>query len=221
MNHFLKDDQMNALIVNKVLSLILRQIQFRKIMNDTMIVNDKKIMIEQNILLYEIMIVELRLLTIQKNFYHFIHNRLIDILNKNVDKKFREKRMNMTTHRILCHIVTNKRLFIIKKRLIFRDDLNVNTLNIWHEQLLKNRIYLYWAHITRNSIDLSHIDCMINAYYIVFMLFKMQYLTWLLRYICFEWKEKIIIFVDWSFTLFMYKLFMNLIEIKHVIIMIN
>ena len=54
-------------------------------MNDTMIVNDEKIMIEQNISLYKIVIVELRLSTIQKNFYNLIHNRLIDILNKKVD----------------------------------------------------------------------------------------------------------------------------------------
>ena len=52
-----------------------------------MIVNDEKIMIEQNILLYEIMIVKLRLFIVQKNFYNFIYNKLIDILNKNVDKK--------------------------------------------------------------------------------------------------------------------------------------
>ena len=57
-------------------------------MNDAMIVNDEKIMIEQNILLYKIMIVELRLSTIQKIFYNFIYNRLINILNKNVNKKF-------------------------------------------------------------------------------------------------------------------------------------
>ena len=56
-------------------------------MNNAMIVNDKKIMIEQNILLYKIVIVELRLFIVQKNFYNFIYDKLIDILNKNVDKK--------------------------------------------------------------------------------------------------------------------------------------
>ena len=58
-------------------------------MNNAMIVNDEKIIIEQNILSYEIVIVKLRLFIIQKNFYNLIHNRLINILNKNVDKKFR------------------------------------------------------------------------------------------------------------------------------------
>ena len=130
MNHFSKNGQMNALIVNKVLSFILRQIQFRKVMNDAMIVNDEKIIIKQNISLYKIVIVELRLSTIQKNFYNFIHDRLINILSKNVNKKFWKKRMNMTAHRILCHVVTNECLFIMKKRLIFRDDLNVSTFNI-------------------------------------------------------------------------------------------
>ena len=86
---------------------------------------------------------------------------------------------------------------------------------------MKNRIYLYWAHIIRNSINFFYINYMINAYYIVFMSFKMQYLTRLLWYVCFELKKKIIIFVDWSFILFVYKFFMNLIEMKHVIIIIS
>ena len=190
MSHPPGGTQMDALTASKVLPPILRQIQLRRAMGDAMIVNGEEVMIGQDIPPYEIVTVELRLSAAQKDFYKLTHGRLVGILGKGLDKETQEGRMNMTAHRTLCHAVADGRLSIMEKRLASRDGLNVGTLNTWHDQSLRERTYLYWAHTTRNPTDLPHIDCMTNAYYIALMSPKMQYLARLLRYVCFELKEK-------------------------------
>ena len=213
--------QMNALTASKVLPPILRQIQLRRAMGDAMTVNSKEVVIGQGIPPYEIITVELRMTRAQKEFYLLTHHALAGYLSKGADKETQEGLMNMTVHRTLCHAVADGRLTTMEKRLSAKSGLNVSQLNIWHDQSLKEQMFQYWAHTARDMADLPHVDCLTNAFYMCMLSPKMQYLARLLRWVVFELKERIIIFVDWPSTLFVYKLFLQIVGVKHVAIMAN
>ena len=69
--------------------------------------------------------------------------------------------------------------------------------------------------------NFSHVNCLTNAFYMCMLFFKIQYFVHLFRWIVFKLKERIIIFVDWSSIFFIYKLFLQIVKIKHIVIMIN
>ena len=140
-------------------------------MNDAMIVNDEKIMIEQNISSYEIVTVELRLSTIQKNFYNFIHDRLIDILNKNINKKFRKKtnEHDNTSNFVSCRdermSVHHKKTFDLSRR-----------FQCWHVQHLtwtiveKPHLFLLSSHHSKFDRFFSHWlhdQCVLHCFHII------------------------------------------------------
>lgn len=60
--------EINALTTSKLLPLILRQLQLRRAMSDSMTVRGKEVVIGQGIPLYEIVTVELRMNQAQKEF---------------------------------------------------------------------------------------------------------------------------------------------------------
>ena len=99
-------------------------------MNNVITINSKKIVIEQNIFFYEIIMIEFRMTRAQKKFYFLIHHVFVKYFSKDVDKKIQENFMNIIVYRTLYHTIANDYLIIIKKRFNAKSDLNVFQLNI-------------------------------------------------------------------------------------------
>lgn len=99
-----------------VLFSILRMLQFRCIMTQTMKIQEKTIKIEAKISSYKILIVELEMNKYARKVYTKEHKRLCERLDAEIDSITEKDKVNQITHRVLFMTIFNSALTKITAR---------------------------------------------------------------------------------------------------------
>ena len=191
-------DQMNVITFNIIFLLILTLIQLCCTMFNEIEILRRKIKIAADILFYHIMTVKLEMNREQMKVYTKIHKKLADLISEESDLETEEDWFDQEVYCLLCYVTYNSELDkLIQQSLTAVKHVNnvISTynkdfeVNWYHKMTQMNKIsYFSWEQI--NMIT-----------YMSDNLIKLQWLTDMLHNICIVNKTQIILFHDWSMTL--------------------
>ncbi|KAF2647361.1 hypothetical protein K491DRAFT_313446 [Lophiostoma macrostomum CBS 122681] len=191
--------------VSSLLGPILGSFQIRRVRGDTMIgANGTEIRIGADTPPFEVVTVELKMTLQARKQYMVAHNWCAKNMGVGKDKDTGDGRIDNNSHRWLCHTTFNPSLDNIRTRIsdgMFSKtkkgrSTGVEEITKWHEKNMSGQMFLQTA--TADSLDdIPHTSRTGAAQNIARRSSKLAFLSGLVKHLCFDKKEKLLIFCDW------------------------
>lgn len=205
------DKQMKSRVAQIVISSIMRLIQLRWIMSNSMKVDDLDLWIDVDIFSYKVTTVKLIMNDTQQKMYNKIYDKLIEKLRNNQNSLNEKNCLNMTMNHQLIHTTLNLKL---NKLIIHFNAASVKNINKWYDKNNDYKISWYHQKIRLNMWSSSYKDRLFVDLYISMLFFKLFWLVALCHQICKMKKKKILIFVEWSMMLWNTSVFLMNIKFR-------
>jgi hypothetical protein len=185
---------LDPLSASLILPPILGQIQIRRTASDIMVVNGAKVSIGSHIPGYKALHIELKMTKLESDMYIGYHGNIIKALMRPGDEN--NARQDPGVARNLTQLSLDSRLGVVASRI----PADATAISSMHAKLAGRTAAIY--HLATSAIDAimpsSRRDM---ALYMSYYAPKARYLCQIISHICYECREKLIVFCTWPTTL--------------------